>query len=35
MATQILPFADPEVMGLWAKLEGMVYEGLKGDQSKL
>lgn len=27
--------ADAEVWGLWAKLESMVYEGLKGEKSKL
>jgi CubicO group peptidase (beta-lactamase class C family) len=28
IAAQVLPFPDPEVYGLWDKLEGMVYESL-------
>lgn len=29
VCTQIFPFGDPSVMGLWAQLEIGVYEGLK------
>ena len=29
VASQILPFADAEVLGLWAKVEEMVYGELK------
>lgn len=29
VATQIVPFADPEVLGLWANIEKMIYDGLK------
>lgn len=28
VCTQILPFADAKVLGLWAKLEADVYQGL-------
>ncbi|KAL8678870.1 MAG: hypothetical protein Q9186_004805 [Xanthomendoza sp. 1 TL-2023] len=27
-ASQVLPFADPNVLGLWAEVEGMVYANL-------
>jgi len=27
VASQILPFADPQVMGLWAQCEQMIYQG--------
>ncbi|KAK2616242.1 hypothetical protein QQS21_000877 [Conoideocrella luteorostrata] len=29
VCTQILPFADPRVLGLWTELESGVYQGLK------
>ena len=29
VATQILPFADPDVIGLWATVEKMIYDNLK------
>ncbi|KAL8854313.1 MAG: hypothetical protein Q9221_000799 [Calogaya cf. arnoldii] len=29
-ASQILPFADPNVLGLWAQVESMVYANLEG-----
>ncbi|KAL8673938.1 MAG: hypothetical protein Q9168_001633 [Polycauliona sp. 1 TL-2023] len=29
-ASQILPFADPQVLGLWAQVESMVYANLEG-----
>lgn len=36
VASQVLPFADPNVLGLWVKIENMVYEGLeKGADSKI
>jgi hypothetical protein len=27
VASQIVPFADAEVMGLWVNCEAMVYQG--------
>ena len=29
IATQVLPFADPQVLGLWVSFESKVYEGLQ------
>ncbi|KAL8712937.1 MAG: hypothetical protein Q9220_002795 [cf. Caloplaca sp. 1 TL-2023] len=29
LASQVLPFNDPNVVGLWAKVEGMIYAGLE------
>ncbi|KAL8769925.1 MAG: hypothetical protein Q9209_004172 [Squamulea sp. 1 TL-2023] len=33
-ASQILPFADPNVLGLWAQVESMVYANLEGEETK-
>jgi hypothetical protein len=29
ICSQVLPFADPQVLGLWVKFESEVYGGLK------
>ncbi|KAI4244355.1 MAG: hypothetical protein LQ352_006846 [Teloschistes flavicans] len=34
MASQILPFADPNVLGLWAKVESMVYANLEDGEGE-
>jgi len=30
VCSQVLPFGDPKVMGLWFDIEGQVYKALKG-----
>ena len=33
VCSQILPFGDPNVMGLWGQVEATVYQGLKAASS--
>jgi len=29
IASQILPFGDPKILGLWAQVEGGIYQNLE------
>ncbi|KAL6719174.1 hypothetical protein ACLMJK_003411 [Lecanora helva] len=35
LASQILPFNDPEVIGLWVKIEKAVYDGLESGKGEM